>query len=134
MPLRRPRRANAEHYGKAKKLAQNPDRAMLESAAKAAFYGYNPYHCVGPNGEPPASRVRPASLCPRRWADGEATHAIRTAISRGFVSEKMDGELPRYAWDEAEGRLYEARHSAVPPGSYHAYPIPLERAPIGWPS
>jgi hypothetical protein len=132
MPLRKPSRANFAHLGKVKRLATNLDPTMLENAAKVAFYSYSPYHCTGPNGEPPVSRVRPASVCPRRWGDGEATQAIRTAILRGLVSEKMDGDLPRYAWNEAEGTLYEARHSSSPTGNYHAYPISLERAPIGW--
>ena len=132
MALRRPKRANLARYGKLKRLAQNPDPTMLASAAGIAFYGDNPYHCPGPKGEPPVSRVRPASECPRPWGEEEATAAIRIAISSGFVSEKMDGDLPRYAWNTAEGTLYEARHSGSPTGSYHAYPIPLERAPIGW--
>lgn len=69
------------------------------------------------------TRAKPASPCPKRWNDAEATQLLRSAISRGHISDKWEDGFPRWVWHRDGGTYYEARHTRGPLGSFHAYPI-----------
>ena len=131
MSIKRPLLPNLG--GKPKRVGTNPDQTMLAQAAMHAVYhgDDNPYHCPGIRGQPLATRAKPASICPRRWSDEEATQALRNAMSRGNVSEIWEEGFPRYVWHRDGAVFYEARHTRGPSGSFHAYPIEEIQAPQG---
>lgn len=108
-----------------------PDQAALSAAANGAVYQRSEYHCPGPKGEPPRLRAKPASLCPRVWADAEATGALRRSIMDGRVSEVWEDGFPRFVWHLDGTVVYEARHTRGPHGTFHAYPIESFQAPTG---
>jgi len=124
--IRRPSRAKLSNWGKTKRVDAAPDPALLAQAAATAVYSASPYHCP-----PFRQRVRPASPCPRRWTDEEATTALRGALSNGHVSDRWENGFPRYVWRRDGNVLYEARHTRGPEGSFHAYPIEDSQAPHG---
>jgi hypothetical protein len=76
-------------------------------------------------------RPKPASICPKRWSDDDATRALRSAVVCGNVSEIWEDGFPRHVWHKDGNVLYEARHTRGPVGSFHAYPIENIQAPIG---
>jgi len=131
MGVSRPARAKLSNRGKPKRVHPAPPTADLAQASRAAIYERSPYHCRGNKGEPPKVRARPASICPRRWTDEEATNALRAAIGRGNVSEVWEDGFPRHVWHRDGDVLYEARHTKGPAGSFHAYPIEEFQAPRG---
>lgn len=132
MGLKRPKQDNARSGSKVKRVDLSPDPKHLARAARGAVYGRDEYHCRGESGAPRKWRAKPASPCPRSWATEEGTDALRRAISGGHVSAVWDNEgFPRYAWHREGSRLYEARHTRGPHGTYHAYSIEEAEAPIG---
>jgi hypothetical protein len=108
-----------------------PNNDALKVAAAAAVYRHSDYHCVGPKGQAPRGRARPASICPRNWNEQQATNALRGAIEDGKVSEVWEDGFPRYVWHRDGTTLYEARHTRGPAGTFHAYPIEAVQAPPG---
>jgi len=116
--------------GKPKRVDPNPDRALLAHAASNAVYSRSPYHCLGAEGQPIATRMKPASPCPRQWSDEDATKTLRIAVSRGHVSEIWEDGFPRYVWHRDGTVFYEARHTRGPLGSFHAYPIEEIQLPL----
>ncbi len=130
MSIKRPTRPN---LGKPKRVCLSPDKALLAQAAASAVYdgSSNPYHCLGIRGRPLSTRVKPASICPKRWTDEDATKVLRAAVARGNVSEKWEEGFPRYVWHRDGEVFYEARHTRGPSGSFHAYPIEEMQAPQG---
>ncbi len=134
MALKKPSRVNVVVVGKPRKLHPSPDPALLARAADQAVYmNHGDYHCFTDRGQPPASRAKPASRCPRRWVAAAATAAIRESIRAGRVSETWEEDFPRHVWHVDGQVVYEARHTRGPSGSYHAYPIERADAPRGLP-
>jgi hypothetical protein len=117
--------------GKPKRIHQNPDSKLIAQAAATAVYSPSEFHCPGVKGQPAKFRLKPASICPKRWSDDDATRALREAIARGDVSDAWEEGFPRYVWHRDGNTLYEARHTRGPGGSYHAYPIEIIQAPLG---
>jgi hypothetical protein len=117
--------------GKPKRVARSPDPASIAYAASLAVYSRSQYHCRGPQGQPLATRAKPASPCPRQWSDEDATTLLRGAMFRGHLSEKWENGFPRYVWHRDGIVFYEARHTRGPIGSYHAYPIEDIQLPLG---
>jgi hypothetical protein len=130
MAIKKPAR---QIWGKPKRVARAPNAEWLKQAALHAVYdgNQNVNHCPDAMGRPPRGRAKPASICPRRWTDEDATKALREAVARGNVSEAWEDGFPRYVWHRAEGILYEARHTRGPAGLFHAYPIEDIQAPRG---
>lgn len=129
--IKRPASTNSTLFGKPKRVDPTPDPSKLENAAATAVYGFSEYHCRGPKGEAPKKRARPASICPRKWSNDEATEALRMALKKGHVSEAWEEGFPRYAWHRDGAILYEARHTRGPTGTFHAYPIEAFQFPNG---
>jgi hypothetical protein len=127
--IKRP--TNMLQCGKPKRVDPAPDEFKLVNAAAAAIYGSSEYHCRGPKGEPPKRRAKPASICPRKWNNDEATEALRMALKKGWVSETWDEGFPRYVWHREGTVMYEARHTRGPIGTFHAYPIEPFQSPNG---
>jgi hypothetical protein len=130
LPLKKPKRPGNRLPQKHKALCKDPDPDVLARAAAAVKYEPSPYHCFGPKGEKPKRRSRPASICPRRWAAAEAVSALRRAINLGYISEKTNGDFPRYIWyREGEDTIYEARADLHTPERFHAYPVESFQVP-----
>jgi hypothetical protein len=110
---------------------RNIEDLRLQPAARAAIYVASPYHC-GEDGKGLAKRRKLATPCPRRWNKSEAEKALRGSILAGRVSEKWDGEFPRFVWyRDDDDTIYEARCEVASPGRYHAYPIENRQVPRG---
>jgi hypothetical protein len=77
------------------------------------------------------TRIKPASRCPRRWTDEDATRVLRAAISRGKISADWEDGFPKFVWAKEGGVFYEARHTRGPAGYFHAYPIEAIQLPRG---
>jgi hypothetical protein len=118
--------------GKPKRMHPRPNPSALTSAAAAAVYSPSDYHCRGRKGQPLKSRGKPASACPKRWSDTEATRVLRKAIADGNVSEAWEDGFPRYVWHRDGEITYEARHTRGPTGTFHAYPIEAIQTPDGF--
>jgi len=133
MALKRPALKARKGQGKPKRIDPAPDSAMIAMAAENANYSPSDgdYHCKGSKGQPPQSRTKYASICPRRWSVKEATAALRAGIENCRVSEAWEDGFPRYVWHVDGQVVYEARHTRGPHGTYHAYPLEESQFPDG---
>lgn len=109
------------------------DRGLLRSLEARVSYVGSPEHKDMPSF---AGQPRPradASLCPRELTrDGARVEEwLREAIRRGAVSERREGDFPRYVWFEKDGVIYEGRLVNRGLGQYKGYPLEQGQGPKG---
>lgn len=130
LSLKKPKRPANRLKCKPKALWSTPDPDRLSRAANSATYSASPYHCQQEKGARRASRMKPASPCPRFWSAKEALQTLKRAIRFGYVSQKWIGDFPQYVWyREGEHTIYEARSEPRTPHRFHAYPIESSQVP-----
>lgn len=102
----------------------------LRALADRARYGGNPEHKRNPGNfglTPPADPRQGKSLCDvaKIFKRCEAEQLLRAGLSRGLVSDRMDGDWPKNVWSVTDdGFAMEAQLENRDLGIYHGYPMP----------
>lgn len=116
---------------KPRSLDRSLPQGILDALAERARYLSSPYHCRDENGRL-ASRVKPASPCPRSWTGREGINAVRQAIRSGQISKaRLPEGFPRLIWHREGDVWYEACTNSAAPGEYHGYPVEVAVLPLG---
>ncbi len=126
--MKSPRRKRPQR----REIGPTAGRDLAAVAAKVSYVG-SPEHKDTPSfaGIP---RPRPdATLCDPSFSQrqDDITTWLREAVVSGKVSGTWEGEFPRYAWAEVEGRCYEARLVNQGQGQYKAYALTDPERPNG---
>lgn len=109
-----------------------PGVDLGETAEKVSYIG-SPEHKDTTSFAGQARPRRDASICPRELADDLARVEswLRTAIQRGAVNERWEGNYPRYVWFKEGAQVYEGRLVNRMSGEYKGYPLGPEEWPRG---
>lgn len=111
-----------------RRIASNPDVAVLENLAANVRYGGNPEHKRHPGNfglTPPASPRRDKTLCDEAgiFDRNIALRLLQMGIRAGLVSELKASEFPQNVWAISdEGVPLEAQLENAGNGTYHGYP------------
>lgn len=97
----------------------------LDDIAQRASYIGSPEH---KDTQSFAGQPRPradASICDRLLAQEQprVTDWLKTAIRRGAISSRLEGDFPRYVWHKEGDIVYEARLVNPGNGEYKGYPL-----------
>lgn len=125
--MRRPKSRAELFTGKPKVLHKNPTRDELEAATVAARYASSIHHC--PENGRLATRVKPATRCPRHFSLQDAGNAMRAAIRAGRISRRWINGFPKHIWQKVGDVWYEGCTTVGNAGVYHGYPVDEHRVP-----